>query len=73
MNTFVSLSADSTPQMVGFRTPLSSSQAQMNLRDTNKTIILPNYYFGKTGVLMALKSNTTHAGYIKIQVRFVYI
>ena len=44
----------------------------MNLTDTNKTIILPNYYFGNYGQLMALKSNTTRAGYIKFQVRFVY-
>lgn len=67
---FVLLSTDSTPQMVGFKTPLSSSQAKMNLSDTNKTIILPNYYFGNTGRLTAVKSNTTRAGYIELQVRF---
>ena len=70
---FFLLFADSIPQMVGFRTPLSSSVAKMNLTDTNKTIILPNYYFGKYGLLMALKSNTTRAGYIKFQVRFTYM
>ena len=69
-NFFVLLFADTTPLMVGFRTPLSSSQAKTNLSDTNTTTILPNYYFGKYGFLRALKSNTTRAGYIKFQVGF---
>lgn len=72
LNIFVLLFADTTPQMVGFRTPLSSSQAKMNSSDTNTTIILPNYYFGRYGLLRALKSNTTRAGYIKLQVGFAY-
>lgn len=67
------LFADTTPLMVGFRTPLSSSQAKTNLSDSNTTIILPSYYFGKYGYLRALKSNTTRAGYIKFQVGFANI
>ena len=69
-NIFVLLFADTTPLMVGFRTQLSASQAKTNLSDTNTTIILPSYYFGKYGFLRALKSNTTRAGYIKFQVGF---
>jgi len=70
---FVLLFADTTPLMVGLRTSLSSSQAETNLSDTNTTIILPNYYFGKYGYLRALKSNTIRAGYIKFQVSFANI
>ena len=73
LSIFVLLFADTTPLMVGFRTSLSSSQAKTNLSDTNTTIILPNYYFGKYGFLRALKSITTRAGYIKFQVGFANI
>lgn len=61
-------SSDSTPQMVGYKTRLPSSEPKFNLSDANKTIILPNYYFGKTGRLVAVKSNTTRAGHIELQV-----
>lgn len=55
--------------MVGYRTPFSSKQNEMSLVDANKTIILPDFYFGKTGALVALKSNVSYPGYIKFQVR----
>ena len=61
-------SADTYPLTVGFETVFSSSQNKMSLKDANKTIILPDFYFGNSGVLMALKSEVSAAGYINFQV-----
>ena len=43
----------------------------MNLTDANKTIILPDFYFGDSGTLGALKSNVSYPGYIIVQVRLI--
>lgn len=43
----------------------------MNLKDANKTIILPDFYFGESGTLIALKSNVSYPGYIIVQVRLI--
>ena len=64
-------SSDTNPQAVGYTTPFSSSQNQMNLKDANKTIILPDFYFGESGTLIALKSNVSYPGYIIVQVRLI--
>ena len=63
--------SDTNPKAVGYTTPFSPSQNQMNLKEANKTIILPDFYFGESGTLIALKSNVSYPGYIIVQVRVI--